>query len=302
MSKELRLEIAGIGFLFRYNNCQIKEGRYSPAYLEDFIRPGNNSDFIIDLDVGFLPAIPRGRLLFESKENWRSFAHNGSFLIETYYGKSEITRVCVINKDLSKAKVYISPWTDEFDKKKRLKNNPPKNWSLETFFSVLGQLILINLLHKYQGLLLHACGVVVDGAGLVFPGISGAGKTTLARLWQKRDGIGLLSDDRVIIRKINKEYFVSGSPWPGEARIASCESAPLRKILFLSKANQNKLKALGKRESLYLLMRQCFPPIWDRQAIDFFLKFCESLVQDVPCFSFGFVPDESAVGFILKNH
>ncbi|MEL6548316.1 MAG: hypothetical protein AAFQ82_27080, partial [Myxococcota bacterium] len=49
-----------------------------------------------------------------------------------------------------------------------------------------------------DGIVLHASSVVIDGGAHVFVGMSGAGKTTIARLLQGRGEI--LSDERVVIR------------------------------------------------------------------------------------------------------
>jgi len=165
----------------------------------------------------------------------------------------------------------------------------------------MGQLITMSVLDRYQGLLIHCSGIILDGEGIIFPGISGAGKTTLAKLWQARGGGTVLSDDRVIVRREKEGYFVYGTPWPGEGGMVSCQKVPLKKILFLSKTKDNKLIPLGKKESLRQLITQCFPAVWDREGIDFSLKFCGALVEDIPCFSFGFVPDRSATEFIKSK-
>ena len=163
---------------------------------------------------------------------------------------------------------------------------------------ILGHLLLVSILHRHQALLIHASGVVINREGILFCGISGAGKTTLSRLWQKRAGVTVLSDDRVIVRKEQKGYVVYGTPWPGEGQIASCQKAPLKKIAFLSKANENTLVPLEKKEALHRIVAQCFPPLWDREGIDFALEFCGALLEAVPFFRFDFLPDKSAVAFI----
>lgn len=301
-SGETRVEIGGIGFLFRYKNSQIKDGKSSILNIMDFIQPGRN-DFIIDVRIGDLPEYPKDKRLFEARENWRLYVDEEKYIFETDQSQEntnskEVDRICFMEKDLPRAKVYISPDADTAYEGINIKDN--RTWSLEQLMRVMGQLITISVLHRYQGLLIHSSGIILDGEGIIFPGISGVGKTTLAKLWQAREGITVLSDDRVIVRREEEGYFIYGTPWPGEGRMVSCQKAPLKKILFLSKAKGNKLVPLGKRESLRQLITQCFPAIWDREGIDFSLKFCGALVKDIPCFCFGFVPDESATEFIQK--
>lgn len=300
MSGEVRVEIGGIGFLLRYENSQIKEGKNSTLDIKDFVKRGRN-DFIIDITIGKLPKYPKDGRLFEARENWRSYVYNGNYVFETYQsheneGSEKVTRICVMEKDLPKAKVYISPEADTGCEGFNIEDK--RSWSLEQLMKIMGQLITICVLHRYQGLLIHSSGIILNGEGIIFSGTSGSGKTTLAKLWQARDGVTVLSDDRMIVRKQEEGYFIYGTPWPGEGKAVSCQKAPLKKILFLSKAQRNKLNPSEKKESLHRLITQCFPAIWDREGIDFSLEFCGTLVEDIPCFSFGFVPDESAVEFI----
>lgn len=305
MLSELRVEIGGIGLIFRYKRGQLEEPEEDKAYAREFICTGKN-DFIIDVEVGRLPEYSKDKMLFEAKENWRSYLCNGEYIFETRQSNSDrIDQVCVIAKSLDKAKVYIASGADEYKLNSSGEFNAyfKKSWSLESFMRGLGQLIFICILPKYQGLLIHCSGVIVDGEGIIFAGISGAGKTTLAKLCRKKDPdeMVVLSDDRLIVRKEKEGYFVYGTPWPGEGKIVSPQKAPLRKIFFLAKAKENGLILLEKKESLRRLVAQCFPAVWDRESIDFSLGFCAELVQDITCFSFGFVPDASAVDFILSQ-
>ncbi|ETX06714.1 hypothetical protein [Candidatus Entotheonella palauensis] len=57
---------------------------------------------------------------------------------------------------------------------------------------------LIELLKRWQRYSLHAAGVCMDGAGILMPGTSGAGKTTLT-LAMLRGGWDMLSDDMLFL-------------------------------------------------------------------------------------------------------
>src|SRR5690242_18637948 len=82
----------------------------------------------------------------------------------------------------------------------------------------LDELLIVNLLARNRGVELHGCGVVdSDGRGYLFLGQSGAGKTTMARLWQAENQLAtLLSDDRIILRAKAGEIWMYGTPWHGE--------------------------------------------------------------------------------------
>ena len=66
----------------------------------------------------------------------------------------------------------------------------------------LDELLIMHRLTQESAIELHGCGIVgADGSGNLFIGHSGAGKSTTARLWAAREGIEILSDDRIIVRR-----------------------------------------------------------------------------------------------------
>lgn len=135
-----------------------------------------------------------------------------------------------MEKKSLKAELYIRPEAKAM--------TDGRNFSLEGVMRILGHLIIISILHRYDGVLIHSSGVILNGEGVIFAGISGAGKTTISKLWRERDGVAILSDDRIIIRKERSGYFAYGTPWPGEGerplqkgrRLKRYFSSPRRKI------------------------------------------------------------------------
>jgi hypothetical protein len=293
----LRVEIGDLGIRFRYKDCLMQQNESGEVYMKDFIRPCGKNDIVIDVELGTPPLYPRRHKLFEARENWRIFEDRKRYIFEIFQpGKREdsgIKKVCFVEKGLSTGKVYILPEADGAA--------ACKTWSLEELMRILGQLLMVSIILRYQGMLIHASGVMLNREGILFCGISGAGKTTLSRLWQQRAGVTVLSDDRVIVRKERRGYFIYGTPWPGEGEMASSQKAPLKKIAFLFKANENTLVPLEKKEALRQIVTQCFPPLWDRDGVHAALEFCGALLETVPSFRFGFVPDASAAEFIEKQ-
>ena len=96
---------------------------------------------------------------------------------------------------------------------------------------------MTNLLGTGLGVMLHSCGVIYQGSGLVFAGVGGAGKSTTARLWQQQSGARVVNDDRVIIRRTGGQFRLYGTPWHGEGGMALAEDAPLKRIFILKHAN-----------------------------------------------------------------
>lgn len=55
------------------------------------------------------------------------------------------------------------------------------------------QIIMINRLAYFNAGMVHCCGIAIAGKAYIFVGRSGAGKTTLARSWQRN---GAIPDER----------------------------------------------------------------------------------------------------------
>ena len=106
---------------------------------------------------------------------------------------------------------------------------------------------------------------------------------------------GLLSDDRVAVRKIGGEFSVFGTPWSGEADIAENRCLPLRGIFFLSQSAENTIKELPHAEAMARLVSLTSVPWYDEIAMTKVLHFCSDLVYAVPAYELYFRPGEEVI-------
>lgn len=198
-----------------------------------------------------------------------------------------------------------------------VKRGPPDNLSIfnydytkgdvyhasptEIFRGFLDQFLIINLLSRNNGFLLHSSGVAIHGDGLCFIGRSGAGKSTLLRLF--RDEVEtecLLNDDKLALRKARGRWHVFGTPWHGEFPVASQKGARLKALFFIKQSKHNYLTKLSASDALSRLVSQALIPLWDKEASARVVDSFNSLIKDMPSFEFGFLPDKSAVEFLKK--
>ncbi len=114
----------------------------------------------------------------------------------------------------------------------------------------LDQLLLMHLLSRREGAIIHAAGLALQGRGYIFPGKSGAGKSTLSRLLLGSEQVEMLSDDRVVARKIKGRFEVFGTPWAGDAGIAENKNFPLSGIFFIHHAGENTIKAVEPKTAI----------------------------------------------------
>ncbi len=162
----------------------------------------------------------------------------------------------------------------------------------------LEELLTVLLLAQGRGVLLHASAVKLDNHGILFCGISGAGKSTMAALWDNLENTTVLSDDRVVVREHDGRLWAYGTPWHGSARISSPVAMPLDRIFVLHHAEQNETAALVPSQAVSKLLARSFTPLWDKAGMDFTLSFLDRLVKEVPCAALGFVPNETAVEYV----
>lgn len=160
----------------------------------------------------------------------------------------------------------------------------------------LDELAMMHRLALGEGVELHALGLAdQDGSGYLFLGHSGAGKSTTARLWMSEPGVQLLSDDRIILRKQENTFWMYGTPWHGDAGVASPGRAPLSAVFLLEQAPANQLASIPPAKAAAELFARAFLPHYLKAGIRFTLDFLDQLTRSVPCSIFRFTPTCSAV-------
>jgi hypothetical protein len=165
----------------------------------------------------------------------------------------------------------------------------------------LDELLMIHRLSRGEGVEVHAVGISDEnGRGHLFLGHSGAGKSTTARLWIDRPGARILSDDRIILRAQEGQIWMYGTPWHGDAGIASPDCAQLTGIYLLAHGKKNKRVSLPAGRAAAELFTRSFVTHHSAEGIQFTLGFLDRVARQVPCSIFQFVPDDTAVEAICR--
>ena len=146
----------------------------------------------------------------------------------------------------------------------------------------------------FDGLMFHASSGILDGKGVFFPGISTAGKTTLALGFKK---VTYISDDISLTRDLLRAPRLSASPFFGIAgRRGANEDAPLAAVGVLVRKNPEKttLVRLSTKDALKELMRHAV--CWSHDAMVQAAIFTRvhNLIEQVPVFAVErFIGDSS---------
>ena len=147
----------------------------------------------------------------------------------------------------------------------------------------------------YQTLMVHASVTAHAGGGYMFLGRSGTGKSTHSRLWLNNiEDTYLLNDDNPVIRFIDGQAYVYGTPWSGKTPCYKNESMPLKAVVRLSQAPYNKIARLAPLQSFASLMPACSCMRWDGQSVAALHKTVEKVISVVPCWHLECLPDADA--------
>ena len=223
-------------------------------------------------DATFRPAYVAG--------SWQMGNGGGRTLYRFHAGENRAYLWAEPNEDFGEIRIW-----PETDGGRRL---PPL---LHPVDRVLG----MGVLAHRGGFIVHACGWAGNGKSLLFPGVSGAGKTTLCRQWMAAGAGRVLSDDRVVLREGPGGFRAHGTPWPGDARQARNESAPLAALCFIEKAPGHHLTPICPAEALRRLLEAASIPWFAPVLRDRVLPLVERLVESVPAYRLGFRPDPGVV-------
>ena len=166
----------------------------------------------------------------------------------------------------------------------------------------LDEVFMVHLLSRGLGVEIHGSGVVTaDGRGLLFAGQSGAGKTTLSKIWLGEPGVRILSDERIIVRREGGEMFMYGTPWHGDGHIANPGRVKLERVFFLHHGAENALATLPRTLAVARLFCVGFTPFHDAAGLDFSLRLLTELATTCRCEELRFVPDRRVVDFVLTH-
>jgi len=278
------LRIGGITIAIRCDSDRVRCDWDGPA--QRFLVPPADPD--LDLHVTTAASFPTGGdVVFDSHAVWRMLRHDGTYRIECLSPEFGEKPYKIATFDAAFTRGTIAMRDD-------VTHLHPLEYPLD-------EVIVANLLGRGRGVELHSCGIIdKEGRGHLFAGVSGAGKTTTARLWGESAAC-IVSDDRVIIREEDGAMYMYGTPWHGEAELSEATRAPLAGIYLLVQSPHNELRVLTPGEAVARLFRCSFPLFYDAGALDFTLAFLGRIAAAVPVRELHFTRNRNVVDLILRE-
>lgn len=155
-----------------------------------------------------------------------------------------------------------------------------------TFFSS-DQVLLAQVLADRQACFFHSSGVIFRDKGLMFIGHSDAGKSTMVKMLKGKTEV--LCDERIIVRRWPGGFKIHGNWAHGEVPDVSPNSAPLRAIFFLERAEDNRIVRIqNAREITSRLLACLIKPFVTADWWEKMLSLTEQIVREIPCYSLRF--------------
>ena len=144
-------------------------------------------------------------------------------------------------------------------------------------------------------LLIHASVIRKDGYGYLFTAPSGTGKSTHTHLWYKNiPGCDLMNDDNPVIRIVDGQARIYGSPWSGKTPCYRNIWAPIGAITRLEQRPANEIRQMSALEAFTTLLPAVSSMKWDRRVYMGICQTISRMIKSTPVYWLGCLPDAEA--------
>lgn len=181
--------------------------------------------------------------------------------------------------------VFVEP---SFQKGKIVGNFHTHKDRLDYLLQYIDIVIISNWLANLGDLILHASGIAYQGQGFCFIGESGAGKSTLVRDLANRHRMTVLGEDQIVLRKIDSQFMVFGTPWHETPEMCSPIGVPLKKIFFLDRQAPEVITPVRDFDAIVKILQTAFYPIYRPEVLDGVLARLSTLPGQVAFFDLAY--------------
>lgn len=143
-----------------------------------------------------------------------------------------------------------------------------------------------EILLNYDGFMLHSAAIKYNGKAYLFTAPSGTGKTTHIKLWKKhlKDKVEIINGDKPLLRYVNGEINVYGTPWQGKENYGNNIKAPLGGIFLLERGIENSVEETSAKNIIPFLLTQTLR-YQSQKQIEKLFNIIEKIVITVPAYT-----------------
>lgn len=287
--EKINFSIAGINFSYQYYpHMNISENSAIFNFLLKSNGPidVNNTIYVLPSSNIMNYVIKNGIFVHETPV-WKNYLFDKkSYYLFSPNGETNIALLEIEDENVSKMKTYL--YNLDFD------NQPLP-------ICVTGLILQLKLFNNNMGFLMHGATIKFRDKGLILTGNSGVGKSTLSKLFVSSINCEQITDDRFIILKHMDKYLSYGNPLDFKIERNKNTNTDINYMLFLSHGEKNSLKILDTHDALHKLITISLLPYWDREKMKTCIKELESMSKNIKCYDYSFVPNTSAVKYLLKE-
>lgn len=144
-------------------------------------------------------------------------------------------------------------------------------------------------------MLMHASVIRHQGKGYLMTAPSGTGKSTHTRLWYDNiPGCDLMNDDNPVVRIVDGQAIVYGSPWSGKTRCYRNIQAPVGGIVRIQQRPENSIRTLSPLEAFSNLLPAISNMKWDKRVYKGICDGIAELIRLCGMYELGCLPDAAA--------
>lgn len=148
---------------------------------------------------------------------------------------------------------------------------------------------------QFGAMVLHCAYVEYEGKAILFSAPSETGKTTQANLWERFRGAKTVNGDRSLLQKIDGTWMARGWPVCGSSGVCHNRELPIRAVVMLSQAPEDRVWVLSPANAFSQLYSQITVNRWNRKDNLDTMDRIEDLIQGVPVLHLACTMNESAV-------
>lgn len=151
---------------------------------------------------------------------------------------------------------------------------------------------------QFGNFVIHGAAIEYMHKGIIFSGLSGAGKSTQAHLWKKYRNALIINGDCPAIRRVNGQTMVCGTPWCGTSGENIDLEVPLLAIVMVKQATKNSIRKLQGNEKFLTVLSQIFRSNIDANTLDAAISNLSAVIDSFSVYELSCTKDESAVDIL----
>ena len=138
---------------------------------------------------------------------------------------------------------------------------------------------------RFEGMMLHASAVAVDGRAYLFTAPSGTGKSTHTAQWLQlfQGRAAIINDDKPALRWIGGQLCACGTPFSGKTAQSRNICLPAAGICILERGQANRIQAVTARQAIPVLYEQTIHTL-RAQDMERLLAMLQSAAEAVPLY------------------